>query len=182
MKYPGNYLLPLLLMIGINLPVQAWSGLLITKDAALKLAFPNAERVETVNLFLTEAQMKEVKRRSGVRPDSPLYTFYRGMKGQKTTGYAAIEAATVRTRAETVLVVFDPAGRVRFTEILAFFEPPEYMPSKRWLDQFRQKKLSIDLRVGGEIHAISGATLSAQAITRQVRKSAALCAILRARD
>ncbi len=150
----------------------------MSKADALKLAFPDAELVETINLFLTKAQLEQVKQRPGATPDSPLYTFYVGKKGQDITGYAAIEAATVRTLPETVMVVLNPDGSVRFTEILAFFEPPEYMPPKRWLDQFRKIQLSPALRVGGEINALSGATISAQAITRQVRKTAALCEIL----
>lgn len=150
----------------------------MSKDDALKKAFPDADRVETVNLFLTDAQLEQVKKRSGVTPDSAIYTFYVGKKGELTTGYAAIEAATVRTLPETVMVVLNPDGSVRFTEILAFFEPSEYMPSKRWLDQFKKIKLSPDLRVGGDIHSITGATLSAEAIARQVRKTAALCEIL----
>jgi hypothetical protein len=173
-----RYLLTIVLTLFLGLPALSWGGALMSKADALKLAFPDAERVETINLFLTKAQLEQVKQRSGVTPDSPLYTFYVGKKGQDITGYAAIEAATVRTLPETVMVVLNPDGSVRFTEILAFFEPPEYMPPKRWLDQFRKIQLSPALRVGGEIHAISGATLSAQAITRQVRKTAALCEIL----
>ena len=173
-----KYLLSILLLQLLALPGISWGGALMSKADALKLAFPAAERIETINLFLTEAQMAQVKRRSGVTPDSALYTFYVGKKGQEITGYAAIEAATVRTLPETVMVVLNPDGSVRFTEILAFFEPSEYMPSKRWLDQFRQIRLSTALRVGADIQGISGATLSAQAITRQVRKTTALCEIL----
>lgn len=177
-----KYLLTILLALVLGLPGLSWGGALMSKADALKLAFPAADRIETANLFLTETQLAQVKQRSGVTPDSSLYTFYVGKKGQEITGYAAIEAATVRTLPETVMVVLNPDGTVRFTEILAFFEPPEYMPSKRWMDQFRKVLLSPALRVGGEIHAISGATLSAQAITRQVRKTAALCEILLAGD
>lgn len=177
-----KHFLFLLLTTFVLLPGPAWSGTLMSKEDALKLAFPDADRVETINLFLTDAQLAQVKLRSGVTPDSALYTFYVGKKGQETTGYATIEAASVRTLPETVMVVLAPDGTLRFTEILAFFEPSEYMPSRRWLEQFKGTRLSSALRVGGQIHGISGATLSAQAITRQVRKSAALCAILLAGD
>ena len=173
-----KYLYSLLLTLSLILPGLAWGGALMSKEDALKLAFPEADRVETVNLFLTEDQLAQVKQRTGVILDSPIATFYVGKKGQAITGYAAIEAATVRTLPETVMVVLDSDGSVRFAEILAFFEPPEYMPPKRWLEQFRKARLSPTLRVGGDIHAITGATLSAQAITRQVRKTTALCEIL----
>lgn len=154
----------------------------LSREQALRLAFPEAETIETVRLYLTEEEMAQVARASGARLDSPLHTFYVGKTGGKATGYAAIEAATVRTMPETVMVVLDPDGTVRFVEILAFFEPEEYKPSRRWLNQFPGRKLSPEMRVGGEIQGITGATLSAQAILRQVRRTAALAELLKGRQ
>ncbi len=156
----------------------ALAGVYQSKEQALQSAFPNGETVESINLFLTPEQVAGVEKASGARLDSALYTFYAGSHAGKITGYAAIEAATVRTLPQTVLVVLEPDGRVRFTEILAFFEPEEYRPPRRWLDQFSGRELSAELRVGGEIQGITGATLSAHAVSRQVRKSAALCRML----
>jgi hypothetical protein len=173
-----KYFFVLLFTLLLALTGLSWGRALMSKDAALTLAFPDADSIETVNLFLTEAELAQVKQRSGVTLDSPIYTFYVGKNGSETIGYAAIEAATVRTLPETVMVVLNADGTIRFTEILAFFEPSEYMPSKRWLNQFKGVQLTSDLRVGGKINGISGATLSAQAITRQARKAAALCEIL----
>jgi len=148
------------------------------RDAALARAFPRAERIETRTLFLDQDQRAEAGRQSGVPIGSSLYTFYVGYRDGRVLGYAAIEAATVRTQPETVMVVLNPDRSVRFVEILAFFEPPEYRPPQRWLDQFRDRRLDPKLRVGGEIQGITGATLSAQALTRQVRKTVALAAYL----
>ena len=173
-KYTSTLALVLILLV----PDLSSAKALMSKSEALKLAFPEADQVETVHLFLSSAEMERVKKLSGILPDSPIFTFYVGKKAEQTTGYAAIEAGVVRTLPETVMVVLNADGTVRFTEILAFFEPPEYMPAKRWLDQFRNITLSPELRVGGEIHGISGATLSAEAITRQVRKIAAVGTIL----
>lgn len=171
----------LALLLGLLLPAAAGAGAYMNRAEALELAFPGAERVETVNLFLTAEEAQEVARLSGAPLDSALFTFYVGRRGETVTAYAAIEAATVRTLPETVLVVLDPDGRVRFTEILAFFEPEEYLPPRRWLAQFAGRSLSPELRVGGDIQGITGATLSAQAVTRQVRKTAALVEILKRR-
>ncbi|MBE0598261.1 MAG: FMN-binding protein [Desulfuromonadales bacterium] len=146
----------------------------LPKQEALQLAFPGADKIETANLYLTKEEMKEVTRASGATVDSALYTIYVGRAGEVILGYATIEAATVRTLPETVMVVMKLDGAVDFIEILAFFEPEEYKPAKRWLDQFQGKRLSTSLRVGGDIQSLTGATLSAQAITRQVRKSSAM--------
>jgi Na+-translocating ferredoxin:NAD+ oxidoreductase RnfG subunit len=171
--------LPLLLA---GLGSLAEGKVYLPKDEALQRAFPGADEIAAVNLYLTEEERKEVTRASGATVESGIYTFYAGKKDDKALGYAAIEAATVRTLPETVMVVMNPDGTVRFVEILAFFEPEEYKPAKRWLDQFRGKTLSRELRIGGEIQGISGATLSAQALARQVRKSAAMARLLLSRS
>ena len=64
------------------------------------------------------------------------------------------------------------------TLILAFYEPLEYPPNERWLTQFDQARLTPDLRVGGRIAGITGATLTARAMTESVRKVLALYQIL----
>jgi Na+-translocating ferredoxin:NAD+ oxidoreductase RnfG subunit len=170
---------PLEIAVALTLVLAAFGSIAqgkvyLPKGDALQLAFAGADEIETVNLYLTEEEMKEVSRASGASVDSALYTFYVGKKEGQTLGYAAIEAATVRTLPETVMVAMNPDGSVGFVEILAFFEPEEYKPSKRWLDQFQGERLNANLRVGGDIQGLTGATLSAQAITRQVRKSSAM--------
>ncbi|NOY45522.1 MAG: FMN-binding protein [Deltaproteobacteria bacterium] len=156
----------------------AWARTYLTKSQALDLAFPDADQVEARSLFLTKEQASRVEARSGASLDGRLSTLYVGKRRGETVGYAVIEAATVRTLPQTLLVVLEPDGAVRLVRVLAFFEPEEYRPPLRWLDQFRGRRLSSGLRLGGEIQGITGATLSAQAVTRQVRKAAALCELL----
>ncbi len=93
-------------------------------------------------------------------------------------GYAYFETHNVRTVPETLLVVLDPAARVASVLMLAFYEPPEYEPSRRWLDQFQGRELSPDLRIRRGVHGIAGASLSADAVTRGVRRVLALHRVL----
>jgi Na+-translocating ferredoxin:NAD+ oxidoreductase RnfG subunit len=74
---------------------------------------------------------------------------------------------------EAFLVVLSPGGEVRSLRVLAFHEPLEYMPSERWYDQFEEKSLSQPMRLGRDVHGIVGATLSARATTRGVRRALA---------
>ena len=53
---------------------------------------------------------------------------------------------------------------------------------ERWYGQFGQKSLADALRVGGDVHGIVGATLSAQATTAGVRRALALYAVLLAKE
>ncbi|MEX0827916.1 MAG: FMN-binding protein [Haliea sp.] len=148
------------------------------KDEALKLAFPEADRIEMLTFILTEVQLKKAEQMARVRIESKLFTFYIGKKNSEILGYAAIDSHIVRTLPETFMVVLTPEGRVRTTLVLAFYEPLEYAPAERWLGQFRDQKLSPDLWVGREIAGIAGSTLTAQAIIQGVRKVLALFQIL----
>lgn len=165
-------------LLWVLLALPAAAGTYLTKTEALELAFPGADRVETRTLYLTEEQAEAAQAASGAPLDSRVYTFYVGLRDGAPVGYAAIEAATVRTLPQTLLVVLDPRGRVERVRVLAFFEPEEYLPPRRWLAQFEGRPLGPELRVGGDVQGITGATLSAQAVTRQVRRVLALARLL----
>lgn len=148
------------------------------KKEALEQAFPDADRIEKVTSFLTDAQLAKVRELSGADGDDKIVTWHVGHRGDRVLGYAYFESHTVRTLPETLLVVVSPAGEVENVLLLAFYEPPEYQPSSRWLDQFDAARLSPDLRVARQIHGITGATLTARAVTRGVRKALALYQVL----
>jgi Na+-translocating ferredoxin:NAD+ oxidoreductase RnfG subunit len=81
----------------------------------------------------------------------------------------------VRTLPEAVLVVLSPAGAVERVLLLAFHEPPEYAAPERWLRQFHGRDASTAAwRVGRDLHGITGATLTAHAVTATVRRAVAL--------
>jgi Na+-translocating ferredoxin:NAD+ oxidoreductase RnfG subunit len=80
----------------------------------------------------------------------------------------------VRTLPEAFLVVLTPAGSVRALRVLAFHEPLEYKPDDRWYEQFENVSQDQALRLGRDVHGIVGATLSARATTRGVRRALAL--------
>ncbi len=158
--------------------IPSYGKIFYAKDEALKLAFPDADSVETRTFILKDAEIQRAQQKARTRIDSKLFTFYIGIKNGQILGYAAIESHVVRTMPETIMVVLSPAGQIRSTVVLAFHEPPEYLPSEKWLGQFRRKGLSPELRPGGEIAGILGSTLSVQAISGGVRKVLALFEIL----
>jgi hypothetical protein len=150
----------------------------LAKDEALALAFPGNDRVEERTFILTDAQKADVEHRARAPLDSQLFTLYVGWKGGEVQGYGVVDTHVVRTLPETILVVLDPKGTVRRVHILAFNEPPEYMPTERWLDKLGGRALDDELKVGAGIQGITGATLSAQAMTDGVRRALALFAVL----
>ncbi|MFQ5904069.1 MAG: FMN-binding protein [Candidatus Binatia bacterium] len=170
------------LLVGLGItalsPISAYPKVFYAKDEALKLAFPEADTVETRTFILKDSELQRAQKMARTRIDSKLFTFYIGRKKGEIVGYAAIDSHIVRTLPETFMVVLSPDGQLRATVILAFHEPLEYLPSERWLKQFRQKELSPELWPGRDIAGILGSTLTVQAITQGVRKVLALFEIL----
>ncbi len=154
---------------------------LMTKQEALeKVAFPSASRIERRTLFLKPEEQQVMSDRARSRFESQLYTVYIGYAEDKVVGYAVIDTDTVRTKAATYLAVLEPDGTLRDMRILAWQEPPEYQPPQRWLDRFSGRRLEehAGLRVGRDVDAISGATLSVRMLTEHARRALALHDVL----
>jgi hypothetical protein len=149
-----------------------------SRSEALEMAFPDAERVEARTFVLRDDQLERIRELGKCELDSKLVKIYAGMRGDEVLGYAVIDVHNVRTLPEAFMVVLTPAGEVRSLRLLAFHEPLDYKPADRWYDQFDHKSLAEPLRLGGDVHGIVGATLSARATTAGVRRALALYAVL----
>jgi len=156
----------------------ARAAVFLAKDEALALAFPENDRIEERVVILTDAQKAEVEQRARAPLDTQLWTIHVGWKAGAVQGYAVIDSHIVRTLPETFMVVVDPDGKLRRVDVLAFHEPPEYLPTERWIGQFDGRALDGDLKLGAGIQGITGATLSAQAMTAGVRRALALVAVV----
>lgn len=168
----------MVLCLIVVVPASAHSGAFFGKKDGLEEIFPKAEVIESKPFFLRPEQAAEVKRLSGAEMKDRLVTVYIGKRAEEIIGYAFIETHLVRTMPETLLVRISPEGVVERLLLLAFYEPRDYLPSDTWLDQFRGERLDADLRVRRDIQGIGGATLTAHAVTRGVRKSAALFEVI----
>jgi hypothetical protein len=162
--------------IVVGLPVDA--KLFHSQKEAVALAFPNGERVESHTFILTAEQVERIESQARSKLESKLVKIYTGFAGDVVTGYAHIDVHNVRTKAEGLMVVLTPAGRVRSVRMLAFHEPLDYLPAGRWYAQFEDKARGDALRVGRDIHGIVGSTLSARAATKSVRRALAYYDVL----
>jgi hypothetical protein len=150
--------------------IPAMAKVYLTKDDALKQAFPNADRIERQILFLNDEDIKLVQGVSKAKVESKLFTYYTAREKDSIIGYAVFESHIVRTKPEIFMAVINLKGDIDYIEILAFYEPEEYLPPKRWLQLFKGRRLDDQLRVKRGISAISGATLTAEGITREIRR------------
>lgn len=147
---------------------------LYARNEALRLIFPEAESIEPEAIFLTAEQAARVEALALSPLESQLLTVHVGRKGDETLGYAFLDIHVVRTQPEALFVVLTPQGSVDSVLVVAFHEPLEYMPSDRWQAQFSGKTLTSALQVKRAIAPISGATLSAHAMTDAVRRALAV--------
>ena len=147
-----------------------------SKTEALELAFGKSP-VENLSLFPEETDVTKIQSLAKTKLESGLFTFYVGKENGKILGYAAIESETVRTKPETLMIVLTPEGELRNVYMLAFHEPPEYMPPERWFESLAKRPLSeMDFSKG--VDGISGATLSTRSALNSVRKVMAIYQVM----
>ena len=152
------------------------------QEKALEIAFPAGATVERKNIFFTEEEKKAVQKISKTTFDQELVTYYVGKSSAGIAGYVFFETHTVRTMPETFMVVLNSQGAIHFVEMLAFHEPQDYKPPKRWLGLFKDRKLNDDLWVKRGIRNVAGATLTAQAITDGIRRVLAVMEVIKSKE
>ncbi len=170
--------LAFLLITLFFIPKSLDAKVFISKNEALKLAFPGSDTIDKKSFFLKPEQIVAIEKLSKTKVDSKLFLLYIGKKDGQPTGYAAIDTHTVRTKSQTILVVINPDGSLKYTEILAFFEPLEYKPTESWIDLFKDKKITNGIKIGYDIPNISGATLSSNGTANAVKKILAVFEIV----
>lgn len=150
-------------------------GQTLTQDEALTLAFGSAD-VERRTAFLDDGQIETARELAGppVRIEQAVLPYYVATDGGAPVGVAYFDAHRVRTLQEVLMVVVDPEGRVERVEIVSFREPPEYRAPEGWMEQFLGRTLDDDLSLRGGIAPMTGATLTANAVTAAVRRILAL--------
>lgn len=166
----------------VALAFAAWGGWVLpsaraatylTQSEALERAFPGA-KVERRGFILTDAQMAEAGKLAGEPIPSALGAAYVATRDGSLVGTAYFDVHRVRTLPETLMIVVAPDGTVADIVVLAFSEPPEYLAPAAWLKQFFGRALNERLQMKRDIQGISGATLTARATTKAVRRILAI--------
>jgi hypothetical protein len=151
----------------------------LTVAEALALAYPECE-IDKRTVYLTDAQRDSIEERLGAELSSGIarpYVALRQVEGSEqpeVVGYAWFDTHRVRTHKESVMFAVDPTGAIRRVELLAFGEPPDYVPSPRWYAQFLGQRFGEQLRVGRAIRPITGASLTVHATTDAARRVLAI--------
>lgn len=166
------------LLFGIFLSQSSAAKTNTSVDDVINSSFDGVTAVEPKQLILTKEQFSQVQSRAKAAVRTKIYRYYDIKSDAKSLGYAVLISREVRSKKATVLYAFDNCGTLKFTEIMAFGEPPEYIPGKTWMGQLQNKESSALLTVGKDIPTVSGSTLSARSITEGARIARAIYEIV----
>ncbi|MFZ5803318.1 MAG: hypothetical protein ACOY7U_00540 [Acidobacteriota bacterium] len=147
-----------------------------TPEEAIALAFPGTQVTKEAH-YLT-AQQKATLAAQGVGEVPGLVFQYRVQREGQLLAFAYLDTHRVRTLPETLLVILNPQGQVLRVEVLAFAEPPDYLPRESWYRQFAGTSPEKPPRLGENLRPVAGATLTAQATATAVRRVLALHQVL----
>ena len=123
-------------IIAFTWPASLLAKVYVTKEEALKFAFQEVDTIDKKVVFLSGEEQKRVELLAKAKLDTRIFTFYIGKKGENILGYAVFGSHVVRTKPEVYMVVINPDATIKNVHILAFHEPEEYLPPRRWFEQF----------------------------------------------
>ena len=155
----------------------------LSPEQAQKLMFPEADSFRSQPLSLNLTQMRQVEQIAGLPTRSVQWRVVGAYKGESLLGYMVLDDVIGKFELISYAVGVSPDATVRQVEILAYRESHgSEIRLPAWRRQFAGKSAkSGDLRIGGGINNISGATLSCTHVTDGVRRIAAVAQVALAR-
>ena len=146
---------------------------LISPIEAMQENYANDATIIKKNILLSKKRFKKIQKNARVKLNTKIYRIYTAMKGNNVLGYGVLINKKVRSK-NAVIIYFISKNTLEGIEIIAFNEPNEYLPSKRWQEQFQNIQTDNMLQLNREIPTITGATLSARSVTDGSRLAFAL--------
>ncbi|CAA6801994.1 MAG: Unknown protein [uncultured Sulfurovum sp.] len=137
-------------------------------------AFGKSATVLQKNILLTNSEKTRLQKMAKAKIDSSKMRFYVAKEGQNVKGYGVLLTQRIRTKKATILYVIAKDESIQSIEILSFKEPSEYKPNSTWLEVFHGKVNDKNLFVNKDIPMISGATMSARALSDAARIALAI--------
>jgi Na+-translocating ferredoxin:NAD+ oxidoreductase RnfG subunit len=137
--------------------------------------FKDSEIVDFRRITLSSRTREAIERRLGEKLEKGEYIFYVAHSSDGVDGYALFDREIGQHEYIDFATFFDCDGRVTRVEVVAYREPyGDGIRSPRFRSQFVGKSAENRLRAGHDIDVISGATLSAQAMAKAVKRASVL--------
>jgi hypothetical protein len=162
--------------------LRAQAGLFLTVDEAPRAAFPEGTSFERQHVPSAPPLRDAITAELGPTKPSlwePAYVLWTVRNAERLLGYAVIVEEIGKHRPITFVVGVRADGTVQDVALMVYREPyGGEVQYPRFLAQYRGKTLAAPLLPFRDIRNITGATLSAEAIGRGVRKALAFLKVL----
>ena len=137
--------------------------------------FPHSERV-TYRTFTLDAPVRaRLAQRLGYAPARDRYTIFVATTQGKVDGYAVVDDEQGLHQPITFATRLSSRGSVERVEIMVYREPRgDEVRDSRFRKQFEGKTAQDPLRLGRDIDAVSGATVSSASLATGVHRAAVL--------
>jgi thiamine biosynthesis lipoprotein len=160
-------------------PPLGWAVVYMSREEALRALIPEATQFTPQTVALTDSQREQIGSLTGRRTRDAEVAFWIAQGDGRPLGYATVLDEIGKEQPITFMVAVAPEGVVRGVQVLIFRESQgSEIRSKRFLSQFVGKTLDAPLRLGRDIHNMSGATLSSRSTAFVVRKALALVKVV----
>jgi hypothetical protein len=137
--------------------------------------FPRSERVSYRTFALDAPSRARLAQRLGYAPARERYTIFIATTQGKVDGYAVVDDEQGLHQPITFATRLSPRGTVERVEIMVYREPRgDEVRDPRFRKQFEGKTAQDSLRLGHDIDAVSGATVSSASLATGVRRAAVL--------
>ena len=146
---------------------------LLSPIEAMQENLGNDIRVTKKNILLKKEDFLKIQQEAKVKLTTKIYRIYSAKKGDKIVAYGILISQKVRSKNTVALYIIQDSV-LKTIEIIAFNEPQEYLPSREWRSQFKNRQTDTMLKLSRNIPTITGATLSARALTDASRIALAL--------
>jgi Na+-translocating ferredoxin:NAD+ oxidoreductase RnfG subunit len=124
---------------------------------------------------LSSERREEIERHLGQKLEKQEYIFYVAHSADHVDGYALFDREIGQHEYIDVATFFDGRGKVTRVEVVAYREPyGDGIRSRRFRKQFVGKAADSGFKPGHDIDVISGATLSARAMAKAVKRATLL--------
>ena len=151
-------------LLALIITSQLSAQVLISPLEAMRESYGVNAKISKKNVLLTKDKFANVQKNARVKLDTKIYRIFTAKSDEGILGYGVLVNKKVRSK-NAVVLYFINNGILNGIEIVAFNEPAEYIPTKKWSSQFQGRPTDKTLQLNRDIPSISGATLSARTVT-----------------
>lgn len=164
-----------LTLVGLSVPASSRAEVYYSVRGLLADQFRQSDRVDFKRIRPSDQQREQIQSQLGQKLEKDEYIFYVAHSEDRIDGYALFDREIGQHEYIDFATFFDNEGRVTRVEVVAYREPHgDGIRSKRFRKQFVGKGSTSKLRLGHDIDVISGATLSARAMAKAVKRASVL--------